>query len=83
MTSAPDRRVRGLLDTNTLILLPGLAARAFGQVAASLREAGRKTSARSYDAMIAAVAVANDRPLYTCNPDAFATIERLEVIDVT
>jgi len=58
------------------------AARAFGQVAASLRQAGRKPAARSYDAMIAAVAVANDLPLYTCNLDDFATIDRLHVIDV-
>jgi len=59
------------------------AARAFGQVAASLRRAGRKPAARSYDAMIAAVAVVNDLPLYTCNPDDFAAIEQLAVIDVT
>jgi tRNA(fMet)-specific endonuclease VapC len=58
------------------------AARAFGQVAASLRRAGRKPAARSYDAMIAAVAVANDLPLYTCNPDDFAAIDRLRVVDV-
>jgi tRNA(fMet)-specific endonuclease VapC len=58
------------------------AARAFGQVAASLRRAGRKPAARSYDAMIAAIAVSNDLPLYTCNPDDFATIEQLHVIDV-
>lgn len=58
------------------------AARAFGQVAASLRRAGRKPAARSYDAMIAAVAVVNDMPLYTCNPDDFAGIDRLHVIDV-
>jgi len=58
------------------------AARAFGQVAASLRRAGRKPAARSYDAMIAAVAVANDLPLHTCNPDDFAAIEQLQVIDV-
>ncbi len=58
------------------------AARAFGQVAASLRRAGRKPAARSYDAMIAAVAVANGLPLYTCNPDDFAAIEQLHVIDV-
>ena len=58
------------------------AARAFGQVAASLRRAGRKPAARSYDAMIAAVAVANDLPLYTCNPDDFAAIDRLHVVDV-
>ncbi len=58
------------------------AARAFGQVAASLRRAGRKPAARSYDAMIAAVAVANELPLYTCNPDDFAAIDRLHVVDV-
>jgi tRNA(fMet)-specific endonuclease VapC len=58
------------------------AARAFGQVAASLRPAGRKPAARSYDAMIAAIAVSNGLPLYTCNPDDFATIEQLHVIDV-
>ena len=58
------------------------AARAFGQVAASLRRAGRKPAARSYDAMIAAVAVANDLPLHTCNPDDFTAIERLHVVDV-
>jgi len=58
------------------------AARAFGQVAASLRRAGRKPAARSYDAMIAAVAVVNDLPLYTCNPDDFVAIEQLDVIDV-
>lgn len=58
------------------------AARAFGQVAASLRRAGRKPAARSYDAMIAAVAVANGLPLYTCNPDDFAAIEQLHVVDV-
>ncbi len=58
------------------------AARAFGQVAASLRQAGRKPAARSYDAMIAAVAVANGLPLYTCNPDDFAAIEQLDAIDV-
>jgi tRNA(fMet)-specific endonuclease VapC len=55
------------------------AARAFGRVAASLRQAGRKATARSYDAMIAAVAVANDLPLHTCNPDDFAGIASLEV----
>lgn len=58
------------------------AARAFGQVAASLRRAGRKPAARSYDAMIAAVAVANDLPLSTCNPDDFAAIDRLHVVEV-
>jgi tRNA(fMet)-specific endonuclease VapC len=58
------------------------AARAFGGVAASLRRAGRKPAARAYDAMIAAVALANGLPVYTCNPDDFSGIDRLEVIAV-
>jgi predicted nucleic acid-binding protein len=58
------------------------AARAFGTVAASLRRSGRKASARSYDAMIAATALANDLPLHTANPDDFAGIEGLELIAV-
>src|ERR1700730_7416500 len=53
------------------------AARAFGQVAASLRRSGRKSAARAYDAMIAATAVANQLPVYTCNPSDFAGIEGL------
>jgi tRNA(fMet)-specific endonuclease VapC len=58
------------------------AARAFGRVAASLRRAGRKPAARSYDAMIAATAIANGLAVYTCNPDDFAAIDELEVIAV-
>ncbi|HUE90081.1 MAG TPA: type II toxin-antitoxin system VapC family toxin [Vicinamibacterales bacterium] len=58
------------------------AARAFGRVAASLRRAGRKVNARAYDAMIAATALANGLPVYTCNPDDFAGIEGLEVVPV-
>jgi predicted nucleic acid-binding protein len=58
------------------------AARAFGQVAASLRRSGRKSAARAYDAMIAATAVANGLPVYTCNPGDFAGIDGLEVIAI-
>ncbi len=58
------------------------AARAFGQVAASLRRAGRKPAARAYDAMVAAVAIASDIPLYTCNPADFHGIEGIEVVPV-
>ena len=58
------------------------AARAFGRVAASLRRAGRKTSARTYDAMIAATALANDLPVYTCNPSDFDCVEELDVVAV-
>lgn len=58
------------------------AARAFGRVSAPLRDAGRKTAARAYDAMIAATALANDLPVYTCNPGDFSGIDGLEVIAV-
>jgi len=58
------------------------AARAFGGVAASLRRSGRKTAARAYDAMIAAVAIANDLPLFTCNPEDFAGIDGFSLVAV-
>jgi hypothetical protein len=58
------------------------AARAFGQVAADLRRAGRKTSARAYDALIAAIAIARGLPLYTVNPDDFAGIDQLKLVAV-
>jgi tRNA(fMet)-specific endonuclease VapC len=135
--SVTTRRSRGILDTNTVILLPRIddpmllpdeplitaitlaelsvgplvaasdeeraarqahlqqaeadfepipfdasAARAFAGVAASLRRSGRKTTARSYDAMIAATAIANELPLYTCNPGDFIDIAGLDVIAV-
>lgn len=55
------------------------AARAFGRVAASLRQAGRKVQVRAYDAMIAAIAVANRLPLYTVNPADFEGIAGLDM----
>ena len=55
------------------------AARAFGRVAASLRAGGRKPAARAYDALIAASALAENVPIYTCNPEDFKGIEGLEV----
>ena len=58
------------------------AARAFGRVAAVLRQAGRRPAARSYDAMIAATALAHGLPVYTCTPDDFASIDGLEVVAV-
>jgi predicted nucleic acid-binding protein len=59
------------------------AARAFGQVAASLRRSGRKTAARAYDAMIAATAIAGDLPVYTCHPGDFRGIDGLQVVPVS
>lgn len=58
------------------------AARAFGRVAASLRRVGRKPAARAYDAMIAAIAIANDLPVYTCTPSDFAGIEGLTIVAI-
>jgi tRNA(fMet)-specific endonuclease VapC len=59
------------------------AARAFGHVAASLRRSGRKATARTYDAMIAAAAVANDLPLYSCNAADFSGIDGLDVVAIS
>lgn len=58
------------------------SARAFGQVAASLRLSGRKTAARAYDALIAATAMAHDLPVYTCNTADFEGIDGLQVVPV-
>lgn len=59
--------------------LDATAARAFGRVASDLRRAGRKPRARAFDALIAAIAIANDLPLYTCNADDFAGIPELRL----
>lgn len=58
------------------------AARAFGRVAASLRNRGRKPAARAFDALIAAVAVSQELPVYTCNPDDFRGFDDLVVHSV-
>jgi tRNA(fMet)-specific endonuclease VapC len=58
------------------------AARAFAGVAASLRRTGRKSKARTYDAMIAATAIANELPIYTCNPADFEGIAGVEVVAI-
>ena len=58
------------------------SARAFGRVATSLRRARRKPAARAYDALIAAIAIANDLPLYTVNPKDFTGIDGLELVPV-
>ena len=58
------------------------AARAFGAVAASLRRLGRTPAARAYDVMLAAVALAHELPVHTCNARDFEGIDALEVIAV-
>ena len=65
-----------------VVTFDAASARAFGAVAAALRSAGRKPAARAYDALIAASAIANGIPLYTCNPKDFSGIPALDVHSV-
>lgn len=58
------------------------AAQAYGGIAASLHRAGRKASARAFDALIAATAMSRGLPVYTCNPRDFDSVEGLEVVAV-
>lgn len=58
------------------------AARAVGRVALALRKSGRAVKPRAYDVMIAATALANGLPLYTCNPKDFTGIDGLTVVSV-
>lgn len=55
------------------------AARAFGRIAAELRQSGRTPAARAFDALIAATAVAHDLPLYTTNVGDFSGIRHLDL----
>lgn len=57
-------------------------ARAFGGIAAALRNAGRKPAARAFDALIAATAVAHRLPLYTCNPRDYTGMVGLELVEL-
>ena len=58
------------------------AARAFGHVAASFRQAGRRPSARSLEAMIAAIAFSRRLPLHTCHASDFECVAGLDVVPV-
>ena len=58
------------------------AVRAFGQVAADLRDVGRTTKTLACKALIAAIAIAEQVPLYTVNPRDFEHISGLEVVPV-
>lgn len=62
---------------SSLVTLPfdERAARSYGRIYAAVRAAGRKPrGARTVDLLIAAVAAANDLPLYTRNPADFAAL---------
>jgi predicted nucleic acid-binding protein len=60
------------------------AARAYGQIYAAVRSAGRKARGRRFaDLLIAATALAMGLPLYTRNADDFAGLGNLvEVVQV-
>jgi tRNA(fMet)-specific endonuclease VapC len=62
-----------------VVAFDGAAARAFGAVAGALHSSGRKKAARAYDALIAATAMANGLPLFTCNPTDFEGIAGLDL----
>lgn len=53
------------------------AARSFGRVSAAVTTVGRSARSRTADLMIAAVAMSNDLPLYTTNPNDFAGLAGL------
>ena len=53
------------------------AARIYGRVTAAVIAAGRKPRRRIADLMIASIAIAEDLPLFTTNPDDFAGLEHL------
>jgi predicted nucleic acid-binding protein len=60
------------------------AARAFGQVTAAVRAAGRRHRRRTADLMIASTAIAAGLPLFTTNPGDFGGLaDLLTVIPVT
>jgi predicted nucleic acid-binding protein len=60
------------------------AARIYGRVTAAVIAAGRKPRRRMADLMIAAIAIAEDLPLFTTNPDDFVGLESLlAVVPVT
>ncbi|MEV7776144.1 type II toxin-antitoxin system VapC family toxin [Kitasatospora sp. NPDC086791] len=60
------------------------AARIYGRVCAAVVGSGRKPRRRVADLMIAAIAIAEDLPLFTTNPDDFKGLEGLlTVVAVT
>lgn len=56
------------------------AARIYGRVCAAVVSVGRKPRRRIADLMIASIAIAEQLPLYTTNPDDFHGLDRLLTI---
>ena len=79
------QRVEALLEP---LPFDAAAARAYGRIYAATRARRRKPrGARAVDLMIAAVALAHDLPLFTCNPDAFEHLDEtglhLQIVERT
>jgi len=71
---------RAIVDYGDPLPFNEATARAFAEVAASMRQFGGKRKARSFDALIAATAKANGLPLYTCNAKDFLNVKGLHVV---
>nr|WSY54814.1 type II toxin-antitoxin system VapC family toxin [Streptomyces sp. NBC_00886] len=56
------------------------AARIYGRICAAIVSAGRKPRRRVADLMIAAIAAAEELPLFTTNPDDFKGLDSLITI---
>jgi predicted nucleic acid-binding protein len=56
------------------------AARIYGRVTAAVIAAGRKPRSRVAGLMIASIAIAEDLPLFTTNPDDFTGLEDLLIL---
>jgi predicted nucleic acid-binding protein len=59
------------------IPLDAEAARLYGRVCAAVISAGRKPRRRVADLMIAAIAIAEELPLFTTNPDDYKGLDSL------
>lgn len=80
--AARQRRLQEVEASFDPLPFDAAAARTFGLVAAEVHAAGRRIRPRAFDALIAATAIANDLPLYTCNPKDFTGISGLELVAV-
>lgn len=85
-TAADDReralrmeRLGQVLAEIAVLPFDGLAARAYGEVVASLRRTGRRERARIMDVLIASTAIAHGLALYTVNARDFVGMDGLDV----
>jgi predicted nucleic acid-binding protein len=61
------------------VVFDAAAAHAFGRIVGSLRSSGGRAAPSTNNVFIAATAIANDLPLYTCNPGDFEGINDLDL----